>query len=146
MSNVTSTISANSCFLSHATEDKPVVREVAERLKESGIEVWFDEEQIVAGQSIPTEIEKGLNKATHMAVFFSNAESKSGWVAKERNVAVYSMLSEKGKGKQVIPVILEEDAPISPLLSDVLQIRKGRDSYQIFEEIRRAILGTGAKV
>ena len=30
-------------FLSHSAKDKPVVRDVAERLKQDGLRVWFDE-------------------------------------------------------------------------------------------------------
>ena len=29
-------------FLSHSSHDKPIVREVAERLKRDGLRVWFD--------------------------------------------------------------------------------------------------------
>lgn len=30
-------------FLSHSTKEKPVVRELAERLRKDGLKVWFDE-------------------------------------------------------------------------------------------------------
>ncbi len=30
-------------FLSHSAKDKPVVRDVAERLRKDGLRVWFDE-------------------------------------------------------------------------------------------------------
>lgn len=30
-------------FISHSAKDKPVVRELAERLKRDGLRVWFDE-------------------------------------------------------------------------------------------------------
>ncbi|MBN1506914.1 MAG: toll/interleukin-1 receptor domain-containing protein [Sedimentisphaerales bacterium] len=30
-------------FLSHSSEDKPVVRPIAERLKKDGLKVWFDD-------------------------------------------------------------------------------------------------------
>jgi hypothetical protein len=40
-------------FLSHSSKDKPVVRELAARLKKDGVRVWLDEEQIKPGDSIP---------------------------------------------------------------------------------------------
>lgn len=33
-------------FLSHSSKDKPVVRELAARLKRDGVRVWLDEEHI----------------------------------------------------------------------------------------------------
>ena len=30
-------------FLSHSSQDKEVVRDVAERLRKDGLKVWFDE-------------------------------------------------------------------------------------------------------
>ena len=47
-------------FLSHSAKDKPVVRDVAERLKKDGLRVWFDEWEIRPGDSIPAKIEEGL--------------------------------------------------------------------------------------
>ena len=47
-------------FLSHSAKDKAVVRDVAARLKQDGVRVWLDEEQIKPGDSIPAKIEDGL--------------------------------------------------------------------------------------
>jgi hypothetical protein len=38
-------------FLCHNGEDKPAVREMAQRLVQSGIKPWLDEEQIRPGTS-----------------------------------------------------------------------------------------------
>ncbi len=47
-------------FLSHSSEDKDVVREIANRLKSDGVRVWFDEWLVKPGDSIPAKIEDGL--------------------------------------------------------------------------------------
>ena len=58
-------------FLSHNSKDKPVVRNVAERLRRGGLRVWpcppkpqgeggFDEWEIRRGDSILAKIEEGL--------------------------------------------------------------------------------------
>jgi len=39
-------------FLSHSAKDKPVVRELAERLRKDGLKVWFDEWVLKPGDSI----------------------------------------------------------------------------------------------
>ena len=38
-------------FLSHAEADKDVVRDIANRLKSDGVQVWFDEWEIRPGDS-----------------------------------------------------------------------------------------------
>jgi hypothetical protein len=45
-------------FLSHASADKPAVRELAQRLKADGLRVWFDEWVIEHGDSVPLAIEQ----------------------------------------------------------------------------------------
>ena len=47
-------------FLSHGSKDKAMVREIANRLKADGLRLWFDEWMLKPGDSIPAEIEKGL--------------------------------------------------------------------------------------
>lgn len=50
-------------FLSHSSKDKQVVRELAERLKADGVRVWFDEWEILPGDSIFAKIEEGLENS-----------------------------------------------------------------------------------
>ena len=47
-------------FLSHSAADKAVVRPLAERLRQDGLKVWFDEWVLKPGDSIPAKIEEGL--------------------------------------------------------------------------------------
>ena len=49
-------------FLSHSSQDKPLVHDLAERLKADGLRVWFDQWQIRPGDSIPHKIEEGLER------------------------------------------------------------------------------------
>jgi hypothetical protein len=46
-------------FLSHSAQDKPAVRELAERLKKDRLHVCFDESELKPGDSIPAKIEEG---------------------------------------------------------------------------------------
>ncbi|OYW76886.1 MAG: hypothetical protein B7Z37_06740 [Verrucomicrobia bacterium 12-59-8] len=61
-------------FLSHSAKDKPIVRDIAARLKKDGVRVWFDEEQIKPGDSIPSKIEEGLENS-RVLVFCMSAHS-----------------------------------------------------------------------
>ena len=40
-------------FLSHSAKDKAVVRPLAERLRQDGLNVWFDEWVLTPGDNIP---------------------------------------------------------------------------------------------
>ncbi|MGA9768822.1 MAG: toll/interleukin-1 receptor domain-containing protein [Blastocatellia bacterium] len=48
-------------FISHSSKDKPVARELAERLKADGLRVWFDEWVIQPG-----DIESGLEQSSDL--------------------------------------------------------------------------------
>jgi len=47
-------------FLSHSAKDKPVARDIAERLRDDGLEIWLDEWKPKPGDNIPAKIEEGL--------------------------------------------------------------------------------------
>jgi hypothetical protein len=44
-------------FLSHSSKNKAVVRPLAERLREAGLRLWFDEWVLRPGDSIPARID-----------------------------------------------------------------------------------------
>lgn len=56
-------------FLSHGTEDKIVVRQLAERLRQDGLNVWFDEWLIKLDDSIPVKIEDCLEHLRIMLLY-----------------------------------------------------------------------------
>ena len=64
-------------FLSHSAKDKAVVRPLAERLRNDGLKVWFDEWVLKPGNSIPAKIEEGLEFCAGWCSAFGAAESGS---------------------------------------------------------------------
>ncbi|MDZ7302682.1 MAG: toll/interleukin-1 receptor domain-containing protein [candidate division KSB1 bacterium] len=48
-------------FISHAWEDKPLVRRLEQELKSAGAEVWVDHAGICGGDNLPERISKALN-------------------------------------------------------------------------------------
>ena len=70
-------------FLSHSAKDKPVVRDVAERLKKDGLRVWFDEWELRPGDSIPSKIEEGLERSRVMVLCMSANAFGSDWAQLE---------------------------------------------------------------
>jgi TIR domain-containing protein len=50
-------------FLSHSFADKPVAGELAQRLRNDGLNVWFDERIIKHGDRIDSAVDEGLARS-----------------------------------------------------------------------------------
>lgn len=76
-------------FLSYASQDKPAVRELYQRLREEDwIAPWLDEENLRLGQHWTTAIEDALDSADAIIIFLSyNSVQKEGFIQKELNYA-----------------------------------------------------------
>lgn len=75
-------------FLSHNSGDKPQVRGVAERLRDAGLRVWFDEWVIKPGEDIYLAVERGLEHARVLVLCLSTAPEvppSSWWPGWESN-------------------------------------------------------------
>lgn len=64
-------------FISHNKADKDVAREIALFLAAENINVWFDEWEISAGDSIIEQISTGLRGCTHFIILWLKNASKS---------------------------------------------------------------------
>ena len=72
-------------FLCHSSQDKPIVRELYQRLNAEGwIDPWLDEEKLLPGQDWEMEIEKAVEAADAVVICLSNSSvTKEGYVQKE---------------------------------------------------------------
>jgi hypothetical protein len=107
-------------FLSHASDDKPVVRRIATALRTAGHDPWLDEEAILVGESIPEAIERALQDSDFVVVCLSKAAAKRGWNEAERNASLMQQFGERNE--RVLPVRLEEVAP-SHLIASIMRSR-----------------------
>ena len=97
-------------FLCHSSQDKPIVRELYQRLNAEGwIDPWLDEENLLPGQDWDFEIEKAVETADAVIVCLSNnSVTKEGYVQKEVR-KVLDVADEKPEGTIfVIPVRINE--------------------------------------
>lgn len=102
-------------FIAHSSIDKPFVRRLAKRVRDSGVSVWLDEWEILVGDSITVRISDGLRESDYLAVVLSKASVSSPWVERELGAGLMRELS--GQGVVVLPV-LKEACKIPPLLAD----------------------------
>jgi formylglycine-generating enzyme required for sulfatase activity len=97
-------------FLCHASQDKPIVRELYQRLLAEGwIDPWLDKEKLLPGQEWKLEIEKSLETTDVVLVCLSNNSiTKEGYVQKEMK-KVLDIADEKPEGTIfVIPLRLDD--------------------------------------
>lgn len=95
-------------FLCHASEDKPEVRELYKRLRQDGIDPWFDEVDLVGGIEWDIEIRKTVRKCDVILVCLTAlSASKTGYGQKEIKFAL-DIADEKPEGTiYIIPLLFE---------------------------------------
>jgi hypothetical protein len=55
-------------FLSHNGSDKPLVRELKQRLAKAGLKVWLDEDELPPGINRQPLLEEGIRSSKSIAV------------------------------------------------------------------------------
>jgi len=106
-------------FLSHSSKDKAIVRPLAKRLKADGIRVWFDEWNILPGDSIPAKIEEGLEFSRVLILCMSANAFGSDWAQLESGT--FRFRDPLNKMRRFIPLRLD-NAPIKGSLAQYFYI------------------------
>src|ERR1039458_6831489 len=106
-------------FLSHSAKDKAVVRPLAERLRQDGLKVWFEEWVLKPGDSIPAKIEEGLERSRVLVLCMSANAFGSDWAQLESGT--FQFRDPLNKERRFIPLRLD-DAPIKGSLAQFLYI------------------------
>lgn len=90
-------------FLSHASSDKSLVRDLATRVERT-MNVWLDEKDIVVGDSISEKIDEGLQSCDALILCLSQNSLKSSWVRREYDYALHKKI-------KVLPIRLDDCSP-----------------------------------
>ena len=104
-------------FLSHSSHDKSIVRPLAERLRQDGLRVWFDEWELRPGDSIPSTIEAGLEQSRVLVLCMSAQAFGSDWAQLEFGTLRFR--DPLNKDRRFIPLRLD-DAPTQCSLTQFL--------------------------
>ena len=96
-------------FLSYASQDKPVVRELSRRLVGEGwIDTWFDEKKLLPGQDWRLKIEDAVETSDIVIICLShNSVTKEGYVQKEIRYAREIALEKPEETIFIIPLRLD---------------------------------------
>jgi len=92
-------------FLSYNKADKDVARTIGAQLKLSGADVWFDEWEIRAGDSIPGKLDAGLRAFDTFALIWSRHAKRSQWVRAELEAAISRSIADEAV--RLVPIKLD---------------------------------------
>lgn len=130
-------------FISHSSVDKPYVAPLVSALEAAGISVWFDKNTMEWGDSLRSEIDRGLAACRYGIVVFSKAFlKKKKWTEHELN----ALFAREELGKKVIlPIwhgITRDDLiDYSPAFADRLAKNSITDSYADIVDSLLSMLG-----
>jgi len=129
-------------FISHATEDKPFVRELAEALAVSGLQVWYDQFTLKVGDSLRRSIDNGLNRSRFGVVVLSHFFFAKEWPQRELD----GLAARENRGQKIIlPVWHNIDADevrnYSPTLADRVAVKSSSRLESVVAQLLNAIGG-----
>ena len=96
------TVAKFDTFLSHNSNDKPTVRQLAEALKRRGLNVWLDEWELIPGRPWQEALEK-IIRTTMSAVVAVSKDGLGPWETPEMRACLAQFVERK---LPVIPVLL----------------------------------------
>lgn len=108
-------------FIIYAREDLDVARRLAVELKERGLSVWLDIDEVQPGEIWERAVMRALESSTVAIALVSKHLSKRGFVQEELKVALGTL---QGPGKDMSPVIPVrlDDSELPASLSHVLAV------------------------
>jgi len=121
-----------SVFISYASADKSIAKRLTSDLKESKIDVWFDEDQILVGDSITERIQDGLRSSDYIIVLLSENSVKSPWVNREIRAA-FQKYGEKAQ-MTILPARIDE-THLPESLADIRYIDFSKDYNKALKEL-----------
>ncbi|WNF13455.1 SUMF1/EgtB/PvdO family nonheme iron enzyme [Microcystis aeruginosa] len=96
-------------FLAHASEDKPAVLALHERLKQAGYKPWLDKKDLIPGQNWRSVIPKAIaNSQLFIACLSQRSIAKQGFVQREFKMALNQYADRPPNSIYLIPLRLDE--------------------------------------
>ena len=134
-------------FLSHSSDDKPRVEELARRLKQEGIEPFLDKWNLIPGQPWQEALEEALGQSAACAVIIGSGPF-GPWHHEEMRAALEHRINGSRGKFPVIPVLLPEaerprgcDLPMFLKRMTWVNFQKDLDDEQAFHRLVCGIQG-----
>jgi DNA-directed RNA polymerase subunit RPC12/RpoP len=137
-------------FLSYNHADKETARRLGVHLKIVGADVWFDEWEVRAGDSIPGKLNAGLAAFEIFVLLWSEHASRSDWVRAELHAAIQHSI--ENSAVRIVPVRLDVTEPpallrpfkwldlrdpkmIDDVITEVMGFRSERERIRAIQEV-----------
>ena len=129
-------------FISHASEDKKAVaRPLAQKLRDEGVDVWYDDFALKLGDSLRQSIDHGLTQSRYGVVILSENFFAKKWPQRELD-ALFAL--EQHGQQRVLPVLhglSQEDATeYAPLLGNKVSISTEAGLDTVVDRILEVVL------
>ncbi len=139
----------NDAFISYANEDKEkFVRQLAQKLMEKNISVWFDEFSLKVGDSLRKSIDKGLKESRYGIVVFSPYFFKNNWPVWELNGLI--QLQNKYRNRKILPIwhniTHDEIIEYSPSIADIYSISSSLGIEYVVQKLIEVIRPEGSSL
>jgi len=95
-------------FISYTHQDQAIAKRLTVDLAKRGINIWFDQQEILVGDSIPERIREGIHSADYLLVLLSEESLKPGWVEREIGVAFEKFADEANAA--IIPIRIDKSS------------------------------------
>jgi DNA-binding NtrC family response regulator len=95
-----------SIYVLYANEDRPWAQQLATTLREADLPVWFAEDEIRIGESIPDVTSRAIESARVFLVVLSEKAAASNWFAHQLSGSLHQVLTDRTR--RVMPVLREE--------------------------------------
>lgn len=101
--------SSKAVFLSYASQDAEVARRICEALRAAGIEVWFDQNELVGGDSWDAKIRKQIRECTLFVPMISaNTQARlEGYFRLEWKLAAQRTHTMAAVKRFLLPVVID---------------------------------------
>lgn len=117
-----------SCFISYNHNDKHFCKRLHKKMKSYGIACWMDDHQLLPGDDILEQIERGIEEWDKVLLVCSEHSLNSIWVEREIDKAIQKeeKLSKERGGKMLAIIPLNLDGYLFRWTSGKASILKGR--------------------
>src|SRR5580692_4896421 len=101
---------APSVFLSYASEDRPAAQSVRDALAASGLEVWYDENELDGGDAWDQKIRRQIRGCDYfMPIISATTEARpEGYFRREWRLAVERTLDMADDHTFLLPVVIDD--------------------------------------
>lgn len=127
-------------FISGAREDAALITPFYRALVAAGFEPWMDVQDLSPGEDWMAEIAKRIESSDFFLPFLSDASSnKTGYLQKERRLAIHTLATRTGSNRYVIPVRLDPvEAPPELARFQWLDLYQPNGTERLVATIREA--------